>query len=131
MVVVTPIFAGLLAFLFLFLSIQVIKTRRSEKVAVGDGGNTKLQRAMRAQANFSEYTPFTLLLMAMIELLGAPAWWVFILGAILLTGRAVHAYGISQENENLKFRVFGMQCTFASLALSAVSALVFASISFF
>ncbi len=126
MVVVTSVFAGLLAFIFLWLSVQVIKTRRSEKVAVGDGGNIKLQRAMRAQANFSEYTPFILLLMALNELLGAPWWWVFVLGAILITGRAVHAFGISQENENFKFRVFGMQCTFASLALSALSALFFA-----
>ena len=121
MVTVTALFAGVLTLIHIWLSVQVIKIRRKEKVPLGDAGNPKVQRAMRAQANFSEYTPMALLLMALMELQGAPAWWVLVVGAVLLAGRAIHAYGFLQEKEDLRFRTRAMQCTFASLAAGAVT----------
>ena len=62
---ITALYASLLAPLFILLSARVIGARRSAKVPVGDGGNTVLLRRMRVHANFAEYVPFALLLMAL------------------------------------------------------------------
>jgi uncharacterized membrane protein YecN with MAPEG domain len=42
--VVTSIYAGLLALLFVVLSLRVIGFRRSARVALGDGSNANLMR---------------------------------------------------------------------------------------
>ena len=65
---ITALYAGLLAPLFLLLSVRVIRQRRGAKVAVrGDGGDAMLLRRMRVHANFAEYVPLALLLMALAE----------------------------------------------------------------
>ncbi len=51
---VTPLYAALLALFFVALSIRTIRLRRRYRVAIGDGRNTLLQRAMRVNANFSD-----------------------------------------------------------------------------
>jgi uncharacterized membrane protein YecN with MAPEG domain len=42
------------------------------------------------------------------------------LGLLLLVGRLSHAYGVSQERENFRFRVSGMMATFATLTVAAL-----------
>ena len=46
--VVTPLYAALLVLWFLVLTLRVIHHRRTARVSLGDGGNTALQRAIRA-----------------------------------------------------------------------------------
>ena len=46
---ITPFYAALVAFVYVFLSVRVIKTRRAEKVGLGDGDNKILRRAIRAR----------------------------------------------------------------------------------
>lgn len=118
---VTPLYASLAAFLFIFLSLRVIKARRAEKVALGDGERPRLRRAMRVQANFAEYVPFALLLIALAELQGVAAWALHLLGLLLLAGRGIHAFGVSQEPEPLKYRVRGMQLTFLVIVAAAIT----------
>jgi len=120
----TPIYAALLAFVLIFLSLRVIRTRRTAKVALGDGGDADLLRATRAQANFAEYVPMALVLMGCAELQGAPILAVHGLGLVLLAGRLVHAYGVSQAEEDFRFRVRGMQLTFLAIASAAILILV-------
>ena len=55
-------YAALLALLFVALSWRTIGLRRRYCVAVGDGGQPELLRAMRVHANFAEYVPLALLL---------------------------------------------------------------------
>jgi uncharacterized membrane protein YecN with MAPEG domain len=62
---ITALFAGLLAPLYIVLALRVIGSRRSARVALGDGGDPALTRRMRVHANFAEYAPFTLLLMGL------------------------------------------------------------------
>ena len=129
-VTVTAFYAALAAILLILLSIRVIRARRSQKVAIGDGENLLLRRAMRVQANFTEYTPLALLLIAFAELQGAPAWNIHLLGAILIAARAVHAFGVGREPENLRFRVVGMAATFFVLISAAIVNLGFAGRAF-
>jgi uncharacterized protein len=112
---ITALFAGLLALLFLVLSLRVIGARRSAKVSIGDGGDRTLQRRARVHGNFAEYVPITLVLMGLAESGGTPKMAVWTAGLLLLAGRLVHAYGVSQEREVLALRVAGMAMTFASI----------------
>ena len=116
----TPIYAGLLALMFIFLSLRVIRARKTARVLLGDGGDAVLRRRARVQANFSEYVPLGLLLMMLAELQGVPALALHAIGLLLLLGRISHAYGVSQEPETLKFRVAGMAMTFAALVIGAL-----------
>ena len=118
---ITPIYVALLAILFLFLSFKTIKVRKRLQIGVGTGDNPELLRAMRVHANFSEYVPITLILILSVELLKGHFILVHGLGAALLIGRVLHAYGVSQTKENLKFRVSGMLLTFSTMLVSIVS----------
>jgi uncharacterized membrane protein YecN with MAPEG domain len=125
---ITPIYAALLAMLFIVLSIRTVRLRRRYKVAVGDGGNPALLRAMRVHANFAEYVPLTLLLIFMLESMGAAAVIVHGLCLCLVAGRVCHAYGVSQVAENYRYRVLGMSMTFTAMGVAAVDALITAII---
>jgi uncharacterized membrane protein YecN with MAPEG domain len=118
---ITALYAGILAPILILLSGRVIRQRREAKVAVGDGGSQMLLRRMRVQANFVEYVPFALLLMAFAESLQTWAWYMHLLGVVLLAGRASHAYGVSQLRENFTFRVFGMAATFSVIGAAAAA----------
>lgn len=118
---IIPLYAALLALLFIALSVRALRLRRKLKIAVGDAGNTHMLRAMRAHANFAEYVPMCLLLLTLVELHGGRNPWVLHgLGLTLLAGRLSHAWGVSQEPENYRFRVYGMVLTFITMAACAV-----------
>ncbi|MEM1385803.1 MAG: MAPEG family protein [Pseudomonadota bacterium] len=125
MVVYTPVYAALLAVLFLVLSFRVIGARRGARVALGDGGDRALQRRMRVHANFAEYAPLCLILMALAELQDRPGWLINLIGLLLLAGRAAHAYGVSGEPEVFRWRVGGMVMTFTALGIAAMTNLGF------
>jgi hypothetical protein len=117
---ILPIYAALLALLFVYLSIQTIRTRRRLGIALGHADNPQMLRVMRVHANFAEYVPFSLLLIFWVESLAATPSWVHALGAALLVGRLSHAFGVSQRRENLLFRVTGMVLTFTVIITCAI-----------
>jgi uncharacterized membrane protein YecN with MAPEG domain len=53
-------------------------------------------------------------------MLGAPNFLVHLLGISLVFGRLSHAWGVSQLNENFRFRVFGMIATFNAIIVASV-----------
>ena len=115
MLLVTSIVASLLTILFIKLSFAVITLRRKNKVGLGSGGYDDLERAIRAQGNFAEYVPFGIILIACLELNGAPWWLVATLGLALIIGRLIHAKGINVPPPDFKKRVLGMKLTFNTL----------------
>ncbi|WP_198371090.1 MAPEG family protein [Roseomonas rosulenta] len=119
----TAFWAALLAPVYLWLSLRVIGLRRRLRVAIGAGGQPALERGMRAQANFAEYVPFALVLLALAEAGGTPWWVLHPLGAALLAGRIAHGWGITRESEDFRFRVGGMMATFGVIACAALAAL--------
>ena len=126
---ITPLYAALLAGLLLYLSSRVIRARRRQRVALGPGGDPTVERAMRVHANFVEYVPFALLLLGFAEMQGAPAPLLHVVGVTLASGRLVHAFGVSQTDEDLRWRVLGMVLTFAAIAIGALSCLTAAILS--
>ena len=125
---ITPTYAGLLALIFIALSIRVIGARRGARVALGDGGDPTLLRRQRVHANFAEYVPFAILLMMLAEQGGAPALIVHSIGLLLLVGRAVRAIGVSGDPERMALRVAGMALTFTALGTGALVNLTGASL---
>ncbi len=115
MLIVTSIIASVLTLIFIKLSLAVIGLRRKNKVSLGSGGHEELERAIRAQGNFAEYVPFGLILLACLELNGAPWWLVAIPGITLIIGRLIHAKGIKMLPPDFSKRVLGMKLTFNTL----------------
>ncbi len=122
--VIVPVYAALLALLFVMLSLSVVRQRRSGRVAIGTAGDRELERRVRVHGNFAEYTPLALLLLAMAEFRGAPALLLHGLCLCLLLGRASHAWGVSHLDEDLRFRVAGMIATFATLIAASLTLLM-------
>lgn len=118
--IITALYAGLLAPILVLLSWRVIGQRRTVRVAFGHGDDKVLLRRMRVHANFIEYVPMALILMALAENLRTTPLLLHIMGLVLLTGRVLHAYGVSQDKENLNLRVTGMTLTFAAIVLGSI-----------
>ena len=115
MLLVTSIIAAVLTIIFIKLSFNVISLRRKNKVGLGNGGHEDLERAIRAQGNFAEYVPFGVILIACLELNGAPWWLVLVPGIFLIIGRLIHAKGINTPPPDFSLRVLGMKFTFNTL----------------
>jgi len=94
--------------MFALLSLRVIRLRQTVRVAIGDGGDKALRRAIRVHGNFAEYVPLTLILIFAAESIGVSTKWIHGLGIALFVGRLLHAYGVSQVKERLMFRQLGL-----------------------
>ncbi len=122
---VTPLYAAVLGLIFIGLSLRTISLRRRYRIAIGDGRNPLLQRAMRVNANFAEYIPLTLLLIYFVELHDGPRLHVHALGVALVCGRLLHAWGVSQAQENLLYRTAGMMLTFSVMLFACALILIY------
>ena len=117
---ITPLYAGLLALLYLVLSARVVTMRGKGMPSLGDGGITALQRRIRAHGNFAEYVPLILLMIGVLELGRLPPAWLHALGASLVVARVLHGYALS-FTDSWKFgRFWGTALTFLLLAVCGV-----------
>ena len=116
---VVPIYAAIFGLMFVYLSVRVIKQRRSAKVSLGDGDNPALRKAIAVHNNFSQYVPFTLLLIAFVELNHASAIITHGLCACLLVARVAHAYGLVQPVQIMRLRQIGVLLTFGVIVFAA------------
>ena len=93
---VTPIYAALLGLLFVPLTLRVRLYRVKHKVNLGDGDDPELLRIMRGQGNFIETVPLAVILLILMEVLGASNTWLHALGAALVIGRILHYIGLTE-----------------------------------
>ena len=117
--IVTPLYAGLLAILFLVLSIRVVQLRGTG-ISLGDGGNPVMLRRIRGHANFAEYVPLALLMMGMLEMGRFSIYVLHALGIVLVVARLLHGYALSFTSESSFGRFWGSVLTFIVLAIEAV-----------
>ena len=118
MPVISLFYAGLLGVLYLVLAYGVIVVRRRERVGIGHGDSKALAIAVRIHGNFAEYVPFLLLMLLMMELVGANPILLHALGAGLFIGRILHALGLKQSAGTSVPRFVGMLLTFVVLLFS-------------
>lgn len=117
--IVTPIYAGILAILFFVLSMRVVALR-GHGASLGDGGDPRLQRRIRAHGNFAEYVPLILVMMAMLELSRFSTYLLHGLGIALVVARLLHGYALSYS-ERFKFgRFWGTAITYTVLFVCGV-----------
>lgn len=91
---ISAFYAGLFGLLFVTLSVWVVKGRVDYEVGIGDGGEPALALRIRSHANFAEYVPVALILVAFAEMRGAPGWTVHLLMIGLLAARIAHPLGM-------------------------------------
>ncbi len=91
---ITLTIAAAAALLNVWIATRAGQARRQAKVSIGDGGHPLLAARMRAHANFAEYTPFVLILMALIELGRGSSMWLWAVGIIYILARIAHAFGM-------------------------------------
>ena len=141
----TTFTAGISSVILTFHTINVIRLRRSLRVAIGDGTEEvllklyqdkdadvkalfarydPLKRAIRIHANFVEYLPVVLILLGLCESSHSlPHWLTKALAAYFVIGRLFHYYGLSNPGPSLG-RVIGMTGTISLLFTCSVALLV-------
>lgn len=121
---ITGLYAALLALVYGALGFRVGPLRVKTGISMYDGGNKQLALEIRRHGNFAEHVPFALLLLALIEIDGAPSLAIHILGAVLLISRVLHPFGLSWEKVTLPARAIGAGGTQLVTLLAAVWAIV-------
>ena len=89
------LWSGLLILLLVVLSVRVVMGRQKHRVALGDGGNDDMVLRGRIFGNASEYIPVGIAALAVLTLLGMPAYTIHAVGGVLFLGRVLHASGLT------------------------------------
>ena len=77
-------------------------------------------RLMRGHANFAEYVPLILLLMALLELGHTSRYVLHAAGITLVVARLLHGYALSFTDKFRFGRFYGAALTFTVLAVCAM-----------
>jgi len=117
---ITLLFASLQVLLMIVLLARVVRRRRHLRVGIGDGGDELLARRIRVHANFIENVPVAMTLMALLELSGLAAPWLWSLGGTLLIARVLHSIGLSGSSGESFGRFWGTLLTWVVLAAMAL-----------
>ena len=117
---ITALYAGLLGVLFWLLSARVMWWRFSTGVVVGDENDPSKTGMIRAHANFFEYVPICLILLALLELSALSSLWLHLIGGGLLMARVLHAIGMSRTPGVSFGRRVGTALNMGVLGLAAV-----------
>ena len=120
---ITLTFAAALTLLNFWLAVRVSQARIRGKVMTGDGGDPLLVARMRAQANFAEYTPLVVILMALVELARGPQTWLWIVAIVYVLARISHPFGMERKAPN-PLRAGGIMATMAVMIVLSVYALM-------
>lgn len=114
--------ASLLGLLLLALAWRCVQARQAklkEPPADAAAADARVEHAMRVMANFSEYVPILLVLLAGLELGGMPDWLTFGLAGALVLARLLHAWGFSRSPGASFGRFYGTLLTWIVLLIAS------------
>ncbi|MBR0952620.1 MAPEG family protein [Bradyrhizobium canariense] len=100
---ITANYLAVLALIYAALALEVIQSRRSSQAAFDDGGN--LRSAIRAHGHFIGYVPIIALMVALLEMSGAPPSQIHLLMGALVLSRLLHSLGIYATAGSLRYLV--------------------------
>lgn len=124
MLIITALYASLLALIILWLSYNVVNFRRKKQVDLGDGGHDDGIRHIRAQQNTIEYIPLILILMAVYEINNGLPLILHITGIVLVIARIIYPLGLVAKKGASFGRFYGTLFTWlVLLALIVVNLL--------
>ncbi len=121
---VASAYAAVLSLVFIGPSAWVTVGRVRFGVHHGDGGNERLKRRIRAHANFAEYVPLILLLVALLEAGGAGPMTVHALLLPLVIARLMHPIGMTAPEASLRQYAFCATSVTATWLILAIAALL-------
>ena len=122
MLPITLTLAAAAALLNVWLAVRIVPLRYRSKTEYGDGGHPPLAIRIRSHANFTEYTPFVVILVGLIEFTRGTQAWLWAVAMVYLVGRVIHPLGMQRRSPNV-FRAAGMAITWGVLVLLALVAL--------
>jgi uncharacterized protein len=117
---ITALYAGLFALFLVLLGLRVVMLRRSFKVGIGDGGEERLARAIRAHGNAVEWGVLGLVLLLIAELNRASGVMLHSCGTIFFLARVLHAFGLTRSHGRSLGRVLGTIGTIAIVIILAL-----------
>lgn len=120
----TLLYAGILGILLVVLAFNI--TYRWVRVtAAGHHQDPQLLRAEKVFGSFVEHVPFALILMTLIELKGAPASIIHLLGLLLTSARLLHAIGMNKVQAADILRLIGAQGTYLMLMIASLACIYY------
>ena len=122
---ITLVTASVLGLIFIWLSSRVIGGRVQNEVLIGDGDNQDLVFRIRTHANFTEYVPIFLFILAGLEIMGGHRLTLIILAAVFVVARLSHVAGMGPD-ANLKPRQFGIIGSFTCIGAASLYGLYLA-----
>ncbi len=124
---ITAFYASILALILVGLSAWVIAGRGTKNTMLGDGGDDSMTRRIRAHANFIEYVPLALVIIALLEGSGASNGLVRILLIVLVIARILHPFGMiapDKTPQQLACRGGGIAGTLLVIVVAALDLLI-------
>ncbi len=118
--IITPFYAALYTFFYIYMAKKVIDNRWKFKKGLGVTEGA-LEQTVRAHGNFSEYVPLALILIGFLEIQN---WRIEVIHGLCLTllaARVAHFIGLGLSNGPSKGRFYGTAGTFLVLALASGS----------
>ena len=109
----SAIFAGFYSYLSVKTAI-VRQVSGKDRTALSEKDDA-VYRASRVHGNFAEYTPFTITLLFLAELNGAPTAWVHAAYSTLFVARVAHSFALTRPHTKYSklIRAFGFFGTLA------------------
>jgi len=114
---------GLLVILMFGLKAYVAASRGRHRVPSGDISHLEFNRATRVQLNAVEDVPVLMVGIAVLAMLGMPAWYIHMAGWVLLVSRIAHAFGLASSSGQSIGRAIGTLGT-ALVYLAVAGALI-------
>jgi uncharacterized membrane protein YecN with MAPEG domain len=122
MLPITLTIAGAAAIMNVWLGLRVSLLRRRHGISIGHGGKTEITTRMRAHANFVEYAPFFLILLALVELARGSEPWLWVVSILFILGRLAHPIGMDRPGARV-LRTAGIVVTWLALLVLAGAAI--------
>lgn len=124
-----PFLLAIACLMFVALTINVIKNRRSTQQGLGnDKKDFSLERAIRAHGNFTEVTPFAFSALWLMCQTDIHQFSILITGIFFLLGRVSHAVSLvylEPVHNVIKFRIFGMMTSFVTILFGVIVFLLY------
>jgi uncharacterized membrane protein YecN with MAPEG domain len=112
---ITSLYLGLLGFFYIFLTVSVVRARWKHRVSLGVGERGEISSIVGAHENFSNYAPYFLLGLYLLEAQQFNLYVLHLLGVVFVIGRVLHFFGLSAND--LSRRKAGMMMTILPLAV--------------
>lgn len=127
---ITALYASLLAILIIVLGFRVSKHRLRYRIGIGSGDNKAMDLVIRCHANAVEIIPIAILMLLLAEWQGLNPYALHLAGVVLVVCRVMHPVGLLKANGGTSFgRFYGTVGSWLTVVLLAITNLVLYAVS--